>query len=223
MTTDQAAGHIGEYDMSDQLRNAYATTHCPPAGQSARLNQRLLDTYRTVAAHVARTELHGHNLDLGCGDGGFSAVCRQAGMESTGYDYPGLNLETAALPHPDRSIDFVTLNAVFEHLNEPGHILGEITRVLKPDGLLFIRTPNWQLDFINFYNDPTHRKPYTPKSLRTTLQLAGFSVLFLEPGLIKKSWWWWRLPESVKWRIASWLPGGTKSIIAMARPDNVKA
>lgn len=204
--------------MTDQLRSAYASSHCPPAGQSARLNQRLLDTYRAIAARAAGTELCGSSLDLGCGDGGFTAICRQAGMESAGYDYPEFNLEDDVLPQISSSIDLVTLNAVFEHISEPGHILAEIKRVLKPQGLLFIRTPNWQLDYRNFFNDPTHRKPYTPKSLRTILHLAGFTVLFLEPGLIKKSWFWWQLPECVKWRVAALLPGGSKSIIAVARP-----
>ena len=102
-------------------------------------------------------------------------------------------------------------------------MLSEVKRLLKSGGLLFIRTPDWQRDFRNFYNDPTHIKPYTSTSLRMTLELAGFSVIFLEPGLVEKSWFWWRLPGSIKWWIASRLYGGSRSILAMAQKSKVRS
>lgn len=204
--------------MTDPIKQSYAQRHGAATAATARLNQRLLDTYRTIATRIARTPLAGHHLDLGSGDRGFEQVCRQAGINSRGCDYPEFDLENDPLPGAAATVDFITLNAVFEHLAHPGHLLAEIKRVLKPEGLLFIRTPNWQMDYRNFYNDPTHVKPYTPRSLRSTLQLAGFTVLFLEPGLVQKSWFWWRLPEWLKWRAAARLPGGTKSIIVMAKP-----
>ena len=67
----------------------------------------------------------------------------------------------------------------------------------------------------DFYNDPTHVKPYTPISLKRTLELYNVKVIFLEPGLIEKSWFWWQLPYKLKWSVASALIGGTKSIIAV--------
>lgn len=64
------------------------------------------------------------------------------------------------------------MNAVIGHIKDPSSILKEIKRVLKNEGLLFIRTPNWQLDFKNFYNDPTHVKPYSPDTIKNTLNLV---------------------------------------------------
>jgi len=71
------------------------------------------------------------------------------------------------------------------------------------------------MDYKNFYNDPTHVKPYTPDTLENTLKLFGFDCIFLEPGLIEKSWFWWKLPDKIKWKIASIINGGTKSILCI--------
>ena len=72
------------------------------------------------------------------------------------------------------------------------------------------------MDFKNFYNDPTHVKPYSPQTIRSTLELVGFGILFLEPGLVKKSSFWWNLPEKIKWNVAAMIQGGTKSILCVA-------
>ena len=94
------------------------------------------------------------------------------------------------IPIKDNSVDFVTMNAVIEHISDPSNALSESHRILKTGGLLFIRTPNWSMDFKNFYNDPTHVKPYAPETLKNVLELFGFEVLFIKPGLVKKSWFW---------------------------------
>jgi spore coat polysaccharide biosynthesis protein SpsF len=201
------------------LKESYAHNHAKPNDKSIYLNQRLFTTYNTITNKLLQQNLTGINLDLGSGDKGFSAVCKLNNIQSTPYDYPEFNLEKDLLPHQDNSIDFITMNAVIEHIANPSHILGEIKRVLKKGGLLFIRTPNWQLDFKNFYNDPTHIKPYSPQTLKNTIHLAGLQTLFVEPGLICKNWFWWTLPENMKWRIASLIKGGTKSILLIARKD----
>jgi hypothetical protein len=71
------------------------------------------------------------------------------------------------------------------------------------------------MDYKNFYNDPTHVKPYTPKSLKQTFEFYNLNTIFIEPGLIEKSWFWWQIPNKIKWFAASLLRGGTKSIIGI--------
>lgn len=184
------------------------------------LNKRLFNTYNRIITKLENKTLNKKgiiNIDLGSGNCGFSRYCETLGIESISYDYPIFDLEKDSLPHEDSSVDFVTLNAVIEHIANPSNILAEAQRVLKNDGFIFIRTPNFQLDFKNFYNDPTHIKPYTPKSLNTTLKLANFKVIFLEPGLIEKSWLYWNLPNKIKYRVCSMIFGGTKSILAVGR------
>lgn len=199
------------------LKGAYAKAHGVANENTLVLNRRLLNTYNRISNRVLNRSLSGVNLDLGCGDGGFSAVCSEHGIESTGFDYPQTDLEKDSFDIPDQSVDFVTMNAVIEHITNPANVLGEVYRMLKSGGLIFLRTPNWKMDHKEFYNDPTHVKPYSPESMRRTLQLQNFTVLFLEPGLIEKPWIYWQLPERIKWRVAKRLPGGTKSILAVGQ------
>ena len=198
------------------IKKEYANDLAKPKKDSIYLNKRLFDTYNNIVNLKLNKKLFGTNIDLGSGDKGFSEVCKINNIISYSYDYPKFDIEKDALFQDDESVDFVTMNAVIEHIKNPSNILKEIKRVLKNEGLLFIRTPNWQMDFKNFYNDPTHVKPYSPITMRNTLNLVGFEVLFLEPGLIKKSLFWWKLPDKLKWKIASMIKGGTKSILCVA-------
>ena len=197
------------------LKEEYAINHAKVSEHSLYLNERLFTTYNRISKKLKNKELQGINVDLGSGDKGFSKYCESINIKSFPYDYPNFNIEKDSLGHEDNSIDFITLNAVIEHIEKPDHIFKEIKRVLKDNGLVFIRTPNWKMDFKNFYNDPTHVKPYSPDTLKNTLKLFGFDCIFLEPGLIEKNWFWWTLPENIKWKVASIISGGTKSILGV--------
>ncbi len=203
----------------DKIKVSYAERRSKVTDQTIKKNVRLFNTYNRISLRLTGEKLKGVNIDLGGGDGGFSTVCKKKGIKSYKFDYPEFDLEKDIIHQSDCSVDFATLNAVIEHINKPDHILLEINRVLKPQGLLFVRTPNWQMDFKNFYNDTTHVKPYTPKSIKRALELIGFNVIFLEPGLVEKKWFWWKLPETLKWRIAKCIRGGTKSILAVAKKN----
>ena len=199
------------------LKVIYAKNHSQSSSVSSFLNKRLFNTYNRIALKITGSALKGVNVDLGSGDKGFSKYCESIGIKSYPYDYPEFDLEKDTLPQSNDSVDFVTLNAVIEHLSDPSNVLKESMRMLKKGGLIFIRTPNWKMDFKNFYNDPTHVKPYSPETLENVLTLFGFKVVFLEPGLVEKSWFWWKLPDAIKWRVASLIKGGTRSIIGIGQ------
>ncbi|MCS0503946.1 methyltransferase domain-containing protein [Ancylobacter mangrovi] len=46
------------------------------------------------------------------------------------------------LPFPDASFDVVVSFETIEHVRDPAHALGELRRVLKPDGVMIISTPD---------------------------------------------------------------------------------
>jgi 2-polyprenyl-3-methyl-5-hydroxy-6-metoxy-1,4-benzoquinol methylase len=98
---------------------------------------------------------HGRLLDLGCNCGFLLDLARARDWDVVGVE-PGeiacryavehldLNvfggtLEQAAFP-PD-TFDVVVSLQVFEHLLEPREILRQVTRVLKPGGLLVVEVP----------------------------------------------------------------------------------
>lgn len=49
-----------------------------------------------------------------------------------------------ALPLPSSSVDLITANMVFEHLDHPLSVLRETARVLRPGGRLIMHTPNFR-------------------------------------------------------------------------------
>jgi len=83
-----------------------------------------------------------------------------------GYDF--LEVDGARLPFPDASFDVVVSNHVLEHVGdreEQRIHLSEIHRVLRPDGLCYLATPNrWT------FVEPHYKLlllSWLPRSLRT--------------------------------------------------------
>ncbi|MGA8866294.1 MAG: class I SAM-dependent methyltransferase [Candidatus Sulfotelmatobacter sp.] len=60
------------------------------------------------------------------------------------------------LPFADESFDLVGCNMVVEHLDDPRHGLAELTRVLAPNGVLLIHTPNVK-NYMVFLNHTVSR------------------------------------------------------------------
>ena len=79
------------------------------------------------------------HLDIGCGDGYFlrRSRCRERiGLDRLFGDDIGKELT-----FPEEYFDYVTLLAVIEHLENPGGLINEVARILKPSGRFIITTP----------------------------------------------------------------------------------
>lgn len=159
----------------------------------AELGEREIRTLINLAEEVGFEFDRSYNfLDLGCADKFLEPACKAKGWKYLGIDYDQVDFERDLLPFADDSIDIAASLAVIEHVREPDLFLGEIFRLLKPGGLIYLSTPNFQLDFKNFYNDPTHVKPYTPTSIEEMLRLHGFLDVATFPGLRCKDIGWYR-------------------------------
>ena len=53
------------------------------------------------------------------------------------------------LPFPDSSFDAVFTSAVLEHLGDPLEALGEISRILRPEGLIGVMSTDWSEPLIS--------------------------------------------------------------------------
>ncbi len=143
-------------------------------------------------------------LDAGCGDKYIERAVRERGMDYIGVDIEEVNFERDPFPLADNSVDLFISLAVLEHV-QPGFFLKEALRVLRPGGTIFLSTPNFQMDFKNFYNDPTHVRPYTPKGMEYTLQVMGFDRIDVFPCLRCKPAWYYQ-GKSRFWKAYYLLP-----------------
>jgi len=203
---------------------------------SKAINNRIALGEREILTLEKLTEIGGYSIpknnglviDLGCGDKHLQTAVEKRGFSYKGFDIADLNLERDKLPLSDNSVDIVISLAVIEHISNPEIYLSEIYRVLKLGGLVYLSTPNWQMDSANFFNDPTHVKPYSPASLERTLRMFGFKNTQTFPGLRCKSSWFYKgkyrflkayylLPfNGTRKFIPSFLKGHSRSIFGLA-------
>lgn len=136
-------------------------------------------------------------LDVGCGTGRLVRFLNQKGFETLGCDPSKEAVNFAKkinsksikkapatkLPYKTSSFDLVTSISVIEHLKqkEAEKFLNEAKRVLKPNGYIFIITPNFSSPFRYIlgkrwfaYSDPTHINFFTPKSIKVLLTNCGY-------------------------------------------------
>jgi SAM-dependent methyltransferase len=192
--------------------------------------QREIQTLKLLAQEVGFTASPQPKLlDLGCADKYLEPATKHEGWDYIGFDYMDVDFEFENFPLESNSVDVAVSLAVIEHLRDPENFISEIFRCLKPGGLIYLSTPNFQLDFKNFYNDPTHIRPYTPTSLTELLRLNGFISANTFPGLRCKSISWYRgsnrffrayyfLPfrSDTRFPVPSFLKGHARSIFGLA-------
>lgn len=125
--------------------------------------------------------------DVGCGAREMEVGARERGIEYFGFDIDDGNFESDRLPADDSSIDLVIALAIIEHLHNPDNFLRESLRVLRPDGILLVSTPNWHYAARDFFDNPAHVQPYSPTSMEILLTAYGFGSVRTFPGLRAKA------------------------------------
>ena len=132
-------------------------------------------------------------LDLGCGRGEFLNEFINNGMEGHGIDISDfaiefcpkakinvIDIEKEKIPYLDNTFDVVYSKSFVEHFYYPEKIFNEIYRVLKPGGTIITLTPEWQYIYLSFFEDFTHRTPFTNLSLREIQEMSGFKDIEVE-------------------------------------------
>jgi ubiquinone/menaquinone biosynthesis C-methylase UbiE len=136
------------------------------------IHQRLLKAYVLAADKV-----HGNLLEVGCGEGRgvtwlmpkvekFSAIDKITEIvEGLKKKFPQGNFISGnipPLPYEDNTFDCVVSFQVIEHIKDDNLYLEEISRVLKPNGLALITTPNRPM---SLSRNPWHEREYTADEL----------------------------------------------------------
>ena len=138
---------------------------------------------RGIAAEI---EPGNHVLDAGAGECRFKTFFEHAeyvGVDfaqgDPSWDYSGLDVisRLEELPFPNGSFDHVLSIVVLEHTPEPGRVIEEFERVLKPGGMVHLVVPHmWE----------EHQKPhdffrFTSGGIRYLLQAAGIRIRRIHP------------------------------------------
>jgi SAM-dependent methyltransferase len=108
--------------------------------------------------------------------------------------------DATRLPYPDATFDRIIASEVMEHIPDDTGALDELTRVLKPGGVLAVTVPAWLAETVCWtlsdeYYAPKapggHVRIYTESRLRSLMAGAG-----LEPGrshlahALHTPYWW---------------------------------
>ena len=133
-------------------------------------------------------------LDVGSGDGSLLDYLNSKNISNKGCDIEDANLEKDPLPFEDSSFTHVLLYAVIEHIKNTDHLINEIKRVLKKDGNFILITPNFRYCYDTFYDDPTHIKPFTDKSISELLKIMNFKNINVKPWTSNLIRFVWKLP-----------------------------
>ena len=170
----------------------------------------------------------GHRfLDLGCGAGRHSFEALRRGAHTTSLDYSASDLKgvkdlmwalvdagdvpkTASfgvlqgdalnLAFDDNTFDRIIISEVLEHIQDDAAALAEVTRVLKPGGILAATVPAWGPEKVCWalsaeYHAPLsvggHVRIYTETELKTRISDAGLHPRSSHRAHALHSPYWW--------------------------------
>ena len=144
-------------------------------------------------------------LDVGCGKGCFCISANNRGVQVVGVDFSEVALDYAKslkqniefiladahfLPCKDQFFDYVVCLGSLEHFSDKEKVLKEISRVLKPDGQVFMFLPNSYFLGHIYMVLKTGKPPdeagqgfsedfNTSKGWKNLLEENGFRILYL--------------------------------------------
>ena len=126
-------------------------------------------------------------LDIGCGRGEVSKGFKNLGINvfstdllPSKYYKDVISNSEKNIPFKDNSFNIIFCKSVIEHFYNPEYFMEECHRVLKPNGKLILMTPDWHSQMKIFYDDYTHRQPYTVEAIKDLFKIFDFKPLKIE-------------------------------------------
>lgn len=179
------------------LNNRYGTQR-QPASRLGQWVAMLLHGQRqaldTEFRHLPKPAQGQRLLDIGCGNGSFLVIAREAGWQVSGLEPDPKAADAAQQRDLDVTVgtvdllasesdcfDVITLSHVIEHVHEPKQLLQAVHRLLKPGGMIYIDTPNIQSNGAALFQKnwrgletPRHLVLFNLSSLMDLLSTTGF-------------------------------------------------
>jgi 2-polyprenyl-3-methyl-5-hydroxy-6-metoxy-1,4-benzoquinol methylase len=181
----------GESETSEYFLKDYLPLHLANRENSLaerRAHIAAISRYFSLGAHP-------DHLDVGCALGFMLQEAKASGWHPVGVetsefaaqyaaDHTGCSVRAGTLQQaafPSESFDVVTLMDVIEHVPEPQDLIGEIYRILRTGGVLFIVTPNFASIFVRLYGlkaygvwPDQHIVYFQPATMKKLLREIGF-------------------------------------------------
>jgi 2-polyprenyl-3-methyl-5-hydroxy-6-metoxy-1,4-benzoquinol methylase len=160
------------------------------------------------AFYLPKLADEGRLLDVGCGSGNGLVFMSRLGWRVEGVEVDpqavavarskGLIIHSGALKDqrfPDSQFDAITMSHVVEHVHDPIALMSECMRILKPNGMLVIITPNANSLGHSFYGanwvalePPRHLHIFTLPALHKAAGIAGFSRIDVFSSIRGAEW-----------------------------------
>jgi 2-polyprenyl-3-methyl-5-hydroxy-6-metoxy-1,4-benzoquinol methylase len=188
-----------ELERAYSFRSGYQVQKAFVFPEGHRFRRKLVRAINEIKRFVP----DGRLLDVGCSNGEFCVLARRSGFSPVGVE---LNRDTAAIAKMNgievrigtlekakfakAGFDAAYLGDVIEHVPDPGGFMEELARIVRKDGVIFIKTPNHEAFFPRAtywlsrhlgipWSHPTpphHLNQFSPKSLEILLKKYGFSA-----------------------------------------------
>ena len=151
--------------------------------------------YEFTRYNIKKFSLENKNLlEIGCGRGDFINEFAKQKVNCFATDllesaknfldkkviFNQNDINKNKLPYDDNFFDAIYTKSLIEHLSDHEFFFKECKRILKNNGILIIYTPDWESQFLHFYDDITHIKPFTKITLENSFKLYGFKNFKVE-------------------------------------------
>jgi ubiquinone/menaquinone biosynthesis C-methylase UbiE len=179
-----------------------------------------------------RLEVNYQLLEVGCGRGDFLRGFIRCGLNCYGVDQsevarkicPEAEIVQAdiekGLPYNDDRFDVIYSKSVVEHFYHPEKLISEMHRVLKPGGIIITLTPAWEYVYKIFFDDWTHRSPFTKISLRNIFKMHNFqevkSEYFYQLPIVWKNPWLKPVSQFIG-LVTPWTMGNSNKLVRFSK------
>ena len=194
--------------LSDYYEDYFSTGPHSNVTTGDDFEQRVNSAKKTIKEIVDSGIMKETFLDVGCGSGHVCAAARDLGfkkvygvdLSSSGVGFGRSNFglenltcgELADCDYANDYFDVVHCWHLIEHVRDPVALLKEVSRILKPSGILYWGTDNHRsfgyfmlrllchltLRFPPIYDGIEHTYGFDPSTIKRALQETGFKVRF---------------------------------------------
>jgi ubiquinone/menaquinone biosynthesis C-methylase UbiE len=157
--------------MDNYLKSYYSETEKPYTDYPKKLTRYLIERFNLDKNKTI--------LDVGYGRGEYLKTFEEAGYIVFGIDgKDGLNFENEHFTkYSDNYVDIVFCKSIIEHIANYDNFMTELYRILKPNGKIIILTPDWSSIYKIYWDDYSHKHPYTFVSIKHLLIAYNFKII----------------------------------------------